>query len=214
LIKKGEIVLGIENIFTNVFAKEEVLEVANLYSDYVMEVTANNDIPVTLNVFLDRFLVDYIEKTVDVYGIDESQLQHQMLITLKKYGYYKDNIHSVNERDYETLVESLSEFKMVEYGETEEEVKEDLYNLKNIDLYPIAYTTLGDNEELEIQVTLDLTNMVMLSNVTGNGVDITERYPFDNIFQVADLFATVDFETIVRLEEHDVDELVEQTVGV
>jgi len=205
--------LGLLNVFKN-FEKEEIVEVASLYSDYVMEVTGKDDIPVNLNVFLDCFLVEYIEKTIDIYGLDETQMQNNMLKNLKVYGYHKDNIHSVNERDYEALVKSLSEFKMVEYSKTEVEAKEDLYNLKNIDLYPIAYTTLGDNEELEIQVTLDLTNMVMLSNVTGDGVDVTERYPFDNIFQVADFFATVDFETVVRLEEHDVDELVEQAVNV
>lgn len=110
------------------------------------------------------------------------------------------------------LVKAIADFRYVEYETDPAETREEFYKIKEGDSMGIAYTTLGDNEELEIQVSFYPHELILESNVYGDGVNVVENLSFDNIEQAIDIFKYCSFENMITLEEHDVDELINKAI--
>lgn len=114
---------------------------------------------------------------------------------------------------------SLQKFKEVyidllvhEYGVPQEEVDddEDVVNLNEHSIVPIAFTTLGDNAELEIQVYFNIRLNRLESVVTGINIEEVEYLQYEDIEHACEDIGRAEFEALTRLEKLDVDELIEK----
>lgn len=120
--------------------------------------------------------------------------------------------NELSKKYYQNLIEQLTNeiatYTSEEYGNDYHEERKELGDIRINDIIPVAYTTLGDNEELEIQVTFYVNDLLMESVVTGQIVDEIENIHFDSIIEAIEAFKTWEFEDFVRLIELDQEKLV------
>ncbi|EHT3670523.1 hypothetical protein KXP69_002295 [Staphylococcus pseudintermedius] len=95
----------------------------------------------------------------------------------------------------------VEEFNL-EYDENEELFDENLQ-------CPIAYTTKGDNEEFEIQVTLDLKYNRIIKVLTHEVDTYTETEEFDSWEEIAEVTEYLNFDDLI-LTDVDIDDLLEE----
>jgi len=108
------------------------------------------------------------------------------------------------EKALKPIEEAIEAFTMSEFGEEMDE------EITTESIVPIAFTTLGDNEELEIQVKFNVEQNTLEQHVTGIYLHAVEYTRYESIEHAAIDLSSVDFEAITRLDKLDVDELIEQ----
>jgi hypothetical protein len=74
---------------------------------------------------------------------------------------------------------------------------------------PLAYTTLGDNEELEIQVTLDIERLLLITEVypicnttkeKNTVLKHFEYHTFENLKDIEEFTEFIDFDELISIE--------------
>lgn len=122
------------------------------------------------------------------------------------------DLNELSKKYYQNLVDQLTSeiatYTSEEYGNDYDEEREELGDIRINTVIPVAYTTLGDNEELEIQVTFYFDELRMESVVTGQKVDKVENIHFDSILEAIEAFKRWEFEDFIRLIKLDKEELV------
>lgn len=78
--------------------------------------------------------------------------------------------------------------------------------------YPLANTTLGDNEELELQVTLNLEDLRLETEVFNDYIHETEYIQCDSLKEISGVIDNVDFDDFVSLDELDLDDLIDKSI--
>lgn len=104
----------------------------------------------------------------------------------------------------EYIKEKMAEHHNIKYDS--EISKEDVFD-EGTNLIPLAYTTLGDNEEFEIQVHLDVDNMRITKEVTPYNIDtdtLAVHYEYNIFSNVDDLIEFVegyiDFDEMINIK--------------
>lgn len=113
-------------------------------------------------------------------------------------------------QELEELRNAIIDYTVREFGELKEVAERDLGHIQPDVPIPVAYTTLGDNQELEIQVTLNVEKKRLESTVRGRVVEEVEYYYFDSINDMIEMFKNIEFDELVRLDELDIDEIIEK----
>ncbi|MFG6121158.1 hypothetical protein [Thalassobacillus sp. B23F22_16] len=112
------------------------------------------------------------------------------------------------QKNINELKEVLTDFLISEYGQTEDDTKEDMKHLEREGILQIAYTTLGDNEELEIDVFLNIKRNRLEQVVSGKTIEKTELTKYDTFENMVTDLNHCDFEALTRLDDFDVDDLI------
>lgn len=104
----------------------------------------------------------------------------------------------------------LAEFFIDEYGITEDEAESEVKLLDKDKKIQIAYTTLGDNEELEIDVFININEIRLEQVVTGMNIEEVEYTNYGSFENMINDLSHCDFEALVRLDDYDVDDLINE----
>lgn len=100
---------------------------------------------------------------------------------------------------------------IAEYEEIEFEMKSDLQKIfKDSLIHPIAFTTLDENEEIEIQVNLDLERLMLITEVKPKllkqqHIAHYEYEIFDSLDEIVVLTENMNFDELVRLNADEED---------
>ncbi|WP_193014117.1 hypothetical protein [Staphylococcus equorum] len=100
---------------------------------------------------------------------------------------------------------------IAEYEEIEFEMKSDLQEIfKDSLIHPIAFTTLDENEEIEIQVNLDLERLMLITEVKPKllkqqHIAHYEYEIFDSLDEIVVLTENMNFDELVRLNADEED---------
>ncbi|MGK4468468.1 hypothetical protein [Mammaliicoccus sciuri] len=100
-------------------------------------------------------------------------------------------------------MESIKHYQEIEFGR-EEEDNEKVFD-SNLEC-PLAYTTKGDNEEFEIQVTLELRNKKITKELSCEYGYYIENVYYNSLKEMADDFVYLNFDDLI-LTEVDEDKL-------
>lgn len=111
------------------------------------------------------------------------------------------------------LKNELNQIKVniAEYEEIEFEMKSDLQEIfKDSLIHPIAFTTLDENEEIEIQVNLDLERLMLITEVKPKSLKQQhiahyEYEIFDSLDEIVALTENMNFDELVRLNADEED---------
>src|SRR5690625_837218 len=87
---------------------------------------------------------DFMEENIDFKELEDEELQYYF----NEWIPYEEKSEIYSEQ-LEELKNVIEGYKIGEYDESMGEIKHD-------DMIPVAYTTLGNKEEFEIQVTLNI----------------------------------------------------------
>lgn len=109
-------------------------------------------------------------------------------------------------KSYLEICENIKKYEQVEFDHSSEEYEEVFdYSLQ----CPLAYTTKGDNEEFEIQVTLDLKNNRIIKVLSHEYDDYIEYEDFKDWEEIAIVSESFNFDELI-MTDIDVDVLIEQ----
>jgi len=108
------------------------------------------------------------------------------------------------------LEDELVIFSVNEYENDEDAVREDFRKERSSGKHPIAYTTLGDDDELEINAVLYSNENKIVKHVYGNVIDEEEVIQFDDKEEMLEYIKDMNFDDLVRLDEYDLDDLMER----
>lgn len=108
------------------------------------------------------------------------------------------------------LEDELVNFSVNEYENVEDAVREDFRKERSSGKHPIAYTTLGDDEELEINTVLYTNENKIVKHIYGNVIDEGEVIQFEDKEEMLEYVKSMHFDNLVRLDEYDLDELIEK----
>lgn len=105
--------------------------------------------------------------------------------------------------------------ELLKYCEDEFDIpyyENELYdlNIAGLDNIGLAFTKLGDNGELNIQVTLNIPEFKIISEISGTFITATEILEHESLSEIVAQVENCDFEDFVSLVYFDVDELLEQ----
>ncbi|RBA02387.1 hypothetical protein [Staphylococcus arlettae] len=107
---------------------------------------------------------------------------------------------------YLRICENIKEYEQVEFDREYNEAEE----LFDSSLQcPLAYTTKGDNEEFEIQVTLDLKNNRIIKELSHVYDNYIEYEYFKDWEEIATESEFINFEELI-MTDVDVDDLLEE----
>ncbi|MDV3053677.1 MULTISPECIES: hypothetical protein [Staphylococcus] len=106
---------------------------------------------------------------------------------------------------YLKICEHIKEYKQVEFGHDNEDEEVFDSSLQ----CPLAYTTKGDNEEFEIQVTLDLKNNRIIKELSHEYDNYIEYEDFKDWEEIATEFEFLNFDDLI-MTDVDVDDLLEE----
>jgi len=112
--------------------------------------------------------------------------------------------------ELELLQTTIMDFYMDEYDIPFMDAKDEVKHIHKKNIVPIAYTTLGDNGELEIQVNFNVAECRLESHVSGIYVDEVEYLQYDDLKHASYDIKHADFTDIIRLSELDADELADK----
>lgn len=119
-------------------------------------------------------------------------------------------MQEVMDQGYINIIrESLIDYHMNEW-ESDVSLDSEIVNLNNKSKIPLAFTELGDNQEFTIQVTLDIENNRLVSEVNGEHASDVEYLNYETLENVAKDVQYYTFENLVTLEELDIDTLATQ----
>ncbi|MGX0704595.1 hypothetical protein [Staphylococcus capitis] len=105
--------------------------------------------------------------------------------------------------DYLTISKNIRNYKMREF-EDKLNIQDGIFDLNF--RCPLAYTTIGENEQIEIQVTLDIENMRIIREVKMNLND-GKQYKQVQTEAFQDMKDVIHFTSHLRFDELvDVDE--------
>lgn len=113
-------------------------------------------------------------------------------------------------RELEDFKNVYIDYVMDEFGLSFMEAKDEVRFINQDSIVPIAFTTLGDGGELEIQVNLDINKARLESHVYGVEVEEVEYLQYEDLRHATYDLNHSDFVDLIRLNELDVDELVEK----
>ncbi len=105
---------------------------------------------------------------------------------------------------YLTICENIKEYETAEFGH-EFDDDEEIFD-KNLQC-PIAYTTKGDNDELEIQVTLDLKNNRIIKELSHPVDNYTEFENYESWEDIAEVTEYINFEELI-MTDVDIEDLL------
>lgn len=108
----------------------------------------------------------------------------------------------------EDLKEVLADFFMSEYGYNQEEANEELQDLDCHKETQIAFTTLGDDEELSIEVFINVEDCRLEQVVSGINIQKVELTEYDSMEHMISDISYCEFENLTRLDDFDVDDLI------
>lgn len=106
------------------------------------------------------------------------------------------------------LKDILTNFFIDEYGMSEGEAYNEMELLEENKKLQIAYTTLGDNEELEINVFVNVREKRLEQVVSGRKINVVEYTNYGSLENMLNDLSHCDFEALVRLDDYDIDDLV------
>lgn len=119
-----------------------------------------------------------------------------------------DIVNFNQKRKIETICNNVEHYTIREFGVDSNIFDEDFK-------IPLAYTTLGDNEEFEIQVTLDLFNYQVVTELTPFELpekDFIFRHceyeTFSNWNEIIEFTECLSFEILIDTKV-DIDDLIE-----
>lgn len=118
----------------------------------------------------------------------------------------KQNV--ISNQEVETLKNAIIKFMMSEYGQTKDEAVLKIGDMYLDNIIPIAYTTYGDNEEFEIEVSFNFDRMELRTSVIGESIIAREYKKFQDIYEAMDTFENCSFDSMVRLNDLDIDQLL------
>ncbi|MEN3966654.1 hypothetical protein [Mammaliicoccus sciuri] len=107
---------------------------------------------------------------------------------------------------YLRICENIKEYEQVEF---DREYNEDEEIFDSSLQCPLAYTTKGDNEEFEIQVTLDLKNNRIIKELSHVYDNYIEYEYFKDWEEIATESEFINFEELI-MTNVDVDDLLEE----
>ncbi|MGC9673970.1 hypothetical protein, partial [Staphylococcus haemolyticus] len=107
---------------------------------------------------------------------------------------------------YLRICENIKEYEQVEF---DREYNEDEEVFDSSLQCPLAYTTKGDNEEFEIQVTLDLKNNRIIKELSHVYDNYIEYEYFKDWEEIATESEFINFEELI-MTDVDVDDLLEE----
>ena len=107
---------------------------------------------------------------------------------------------------YLRICENIKEYEQVEF---DREYNEDEEVFDSSLQCPLAYTTKGDNEEFEIQVTLDLKNNRIIKELSHVYDNYIEYEYFKDWEEIATESEFINFEELI-MTNVDVDDLLEE----
>lgn len=110
--------------------------------------------------------------------------------------------------DIEDLKEVLEDFFMSEYGYNQEETNEELQDLDCHIKTQIAFTTLGDEEELRIEVFVNVEDCRLEQVVSGINIQKTELTQYNSMEHMISDIKNCEFEDLTRLDDFDIDDLI------
>ncbi|WP_436949352.1 hypothetical protein [Staphylococcus shinii] len=111
---------------------------------------------------------------------------------------------------YENKLKQIK-VNIAEYEQIEFEVKSDSQEIfKDSLIHPIAFTTLDENEAIEIQVNLDLERLMLVTEVksTSSNKQHMAHYEyetFDSLDEIVYLTKNMTFDELVRLNADEED---------
>ncbi|EPQ9603938.1 hypothetical protein ACUYUN_002590 [Staphylococcus pseudintermedius] len=105
---------------------------------------------------------------------------------------------------YLKICKNIKEYEVSEFGH-EFDDDEELFD-ENLQC-PIAYTTKGDDEEFEIQVTLDLKNNRIIKELTHPIDNYTELENYESWEEIAEVTEYLNFEDLI-MTDVDIDDLL------
>ncbi|RIM90455.1 hypothetical protein BU104_14365 [Staphylococcus xylosus] len=116
----------------------------------------------------------------------------------------------MNEGKLKQIKENIADYEQVEF-----EVEYDPNNIfKNSLVQPIAFTTLDENEEIQIQVNLDLERLLLITEVkpTSPKKQYMAHYEyetFDSLDEIVALTENMNFNELIRLnaDEEDLEKI-------
>lgn len=104
--------------------------------------------------------------------------------------------------EYLKICKNIKEYEVFEFER--EESDEEVFD-ENLEV-PLAYTTKGDNEEFEIQVTLNLEEKRVIKELTSTNNLITEYIEFKDWSEIVEFTEYMNFEELI-MTDVDVDEI-------
>ncbi|EOB0659901.1 hypothetical protein ACIM8H_002516 [Staphylococcus aureus] len=107
---------------------------------------------------------------------------------------------------YLRICENIKEYEQVEFDREYNEAEEVFDSSLQC---PLAYTTKGDNEEFEIQVTLDLKNNRIIKELSHVYDNYIEYEYFKDWEEIATESEFINFEELI-MTDVDVDDLLEE----
>ncbi|CRV35703.1 Uncharacterised protein [Streptococcus equi subsp. equi] len=107
---------------------------------------------------------------------------------------------------YLRICENIKEYEQVEFDREYNEAEEVFDSSLQC---PLAYTTKGDNEEFEIQVTLDLKNNRIIKELSHVHDNYIEYEYFKDWEEIATESEFINFEELI-MTDVDVDDLLEE----
>ncbi len=108
------------------------------------------------------------------------------------------------------LEDGLVSFSVNEYENDEDVVREGLRKERSSGKHPLAYTTLGDNSELDINENLYRNENKIVKHVYGDVIDEEEVIQFEGKEEMLEYVKNMYFDDLVRLDEYGLDELIEK----
>lgn len=116
-------------------------------------------------------------------------------------------MQEVMDQGYVNIIrESLIEYNMNEFGE-DVSSDPDIKGLNTDSKIALAYTELGDMDEFNLQVTLDLEDNRLVSEVFNEDVYEVEYFNYETLKNVARDAKGYSFDNLITLEELDLDKL-------
>lgn len=112
----------------------------------------------------------------------------------------------MNESKLKQIKENIADYEQVEF-----EVEQDPNSIfKDSLVQPIAFTTLDENEEIQIQVYLDLERLLLITEVkpTFPNKQYMAHYEyetFDSLDEIVSLTKNMTFDELVRLNADEED---------
>lgn len=105
--------------------------------------------------------------------------------------------------------------ELLKYSEEEFDIpyyENEIYNqnIAGLDDIGLAFTELGDNAELRIQVILNVPELKIISEISGKFITATEVLEYQSLSEIITEVNNCDFEDFVSLAHFEVDELAEQ----
>ena len=112
------------------------------------------------------------------------------------------------QKNINELKEVLTDFFISEYSYTKGEAKEDIKELERTKKLQIAYTTLGDNNELEIDVFVNIEKNRLEQVISGIKIQKIELTEYGTLKNMIDDLECCDFESLTRLDKFDINDLI------